>query len=139
MLQADGRNIQVGSGGNERFPIDVKGWAGLEFRVCRKYFDQGFKDANITPEEIDTVIYTRFHNEHTGFSYEFKNARIIVQKKEWETILSPLPPMPVRQHYDLEAAPELKITNMIFIDGDMDIADGFRVFTTPGLLQGAIE
>jgi glyoxylase-like metal-dependent hydrolase (beta-lactamase superfamily II) len=137
LLQADGRNILVDSGGNERFLIDGKGWAGLEFHVGRKYFDQAFRDANITPEEIETVIYTHLHNDHTGFSYKFKNARIIAQKKEWETILNPLPPMLVRRDYDLEAVPELKTTHMILIDGDMDIADGVKVFTTPGHTPGS--
>lgn len=137
LLQADGRNILVDSGGNERFLIDGKGWAGLEFHYGRSYFDQAFKDAGITPEEIDTVIYTHLHNDHAAFSYEFKNARIITQKKEWETLINPLPPMMVRRDYDLEALPELKTTNMIFIDGDMEIADGIRVFMTPGHTPGS--
>lgn len=136
LLQADGRNILVDSGGNERFLQGGKGWAGLEFHYGREYFDKAFKDANIKPEEIDTVIYTHLHNDHAAYSYEFKNARIVVQKKEWETILNPLPPMLVRRDHDLEVIPELKKTNLTLIDGDLDIADGVRVFTTPGHTPG---
>lgn len=139
LLQADGRNILVDSGGNERFLIGGKGWAGLEFHVGSKYFNQAFKDAGITPEEIDTLIYTHLHNDHTGFSYLFKNARVIVQKKEWETILNPLPPMLVRRDYDLEAIPELKKVNMVQIEGDMEITDGIKVITTPGHSPGSMS
>jgi glyoxylase-like metal-dependent hydrolase (beta-lactamase superfamily II) len=137
LIQGHGRNILVDSGGNERFLIDGKGWAGMEFHVGRKYFDKAFEDVNVAPDEIDTVIYTHLHNDHTGFSYEFKNARIIVQKKEWATILNPIPPMLVRRDYDLEAISELKTTNLTLIDGDMDVVDGIRVFQTPGHTPGS--
>ena len=138
LLQADGHNILVDSGGNERYLIDGKyGFAGVEFHCGRSYLDKALNDANITPEEIDTVIYTHLHNDHAGFSYLFENARIIVQKKEWETILNPLPVMLVRRDYDLEVIPELKNTNLLLIDGDLDIVDGVRVFTTPGHTPGS--
>ena len=136
LLHADGRNILVDSGGNERFLEGGKGWAGLEFHYGREFFDRAFEDAGIAPAEIDTVIYTHLHNDHAAFSYEFKNARIIVQKREWETILNPLPPMLVRRDYDFGVIEEIKKTDLILIDGDLDIADGIRVFTTPGHTPG---
>lgn len=136
LLQSDDRNILVDSGGNERFLEGGKGWSGIEFHYGREYFDKAFEDAGIAPEQIDTVIYTHLHNDHAAFCYEFKNARIIVQMKEWETILNPLPPMLVRRDYDFKVIPELKETNLTLINGDMDIADGVRVFTTPGHTPG---
>ncbi|MCL1917049.1 MAG: N-acyl homoserine lactonase family protein [Peptococcaceae bacterium] len=139
LLQADGRNILVDSGCNERFVKGGKGFAGMDFYVGRKYLDAALKDANITPEEIDTVVYTHLHNDHAAFSYLFKNARIIAQKKEWATLLNPLPSMLERRDYDLEAIPELKTTNMILIDGDMDLTEGVRLIATPGHTAGSMS
>lgn len=137
LLQSEGRNILVDSGGDERFLVDGKyGFAGIEFHLGRKYLDKALQDCSVSPEEIDTVIYTHLHNDHTGFSHIFRNARIIVQKKEWELILNPLPCMLVRKDFDFEAIPELKQGNLALIDGDLDIADGVRVFTTPGHTSG---
>lgn len=137
LVQADGRNILVDSGGNERFLIDGKGWGGYPFFVGSKYFKKAFRDAGITPEEIDTVIYTHLHNEHTGFSYLFKNARVIIQKKEWQNILEPVPAMLPRRDYDLQAVPELKTTDRVLIDGDLEIADGIKLLYTPGHTPGS--
>jgi len=133
LLQSDGRNILVDSGGNERYLIDGKyGFQGMEFHCGRKFLDKALKDNNVTPEEIDTVIYTHLHNDHSGFSNLFKNARIIVQKKEWDLLLNPLPYMLVRRDFDFEAIPELKQGNLLLINGDLEITDGIRVFATPG-------
>lgn len=133
LLQSEGRNILVDSGGNERHLIDGKyGFQGKEFHYGRKYLDKALKDADITLEEIDTLIYTHLHNDHAGFSHLFKNARIIIQKKEWDLLLNPLPYMMVRRDFDFEVIPELKAGNTLLIDGDIDITDGVRVLTTPG-------
>jgi len=137
LLQADGRNILIDSGGDERYLIDGKfGFQGQEFHCGRSYLDTALEEASVTPDEIDTVIYTHLHNDHAGFSYLFNNARIIVQKKEWEIIHNPLPVMLVRRDYDFEVIPELKKSNLILIDGDLDIADGIKVLATPGHTPG---
>ena len=142
LLQADGRNILVDSGTSERHlkmleMLEASEVSKKHHFGGRTYLDNALNNANIAPEEIDTVIYTHLHADHAAFSYIFQNARIIIQKKEWENILNPLPIVKASRIYDLQVIPELKGTNMVLIDGDLDIADGVRIFTTPGHTPGS--
>lgn len=42
------------------------------------------------PDDIDIVINTHLHCDHSGSNREFKNAKFYVQKKEWEAAFNPL-------------------------------------------------
>lgn len=44
------------------------------------------------PDDIDIVINTHLHCDHSGSNREFKNAKFYVQKKEWEAAFNPLVP-----------------------------------------------
>jgi N-acyl homoserine lactone hydrolase len=44
--------------------------------------------------------------------------------------------MLIRRDYDLEAIPELEKTNLVLINGDLEVTDGVRLFTTPGHTPG---
>ena len=41
------------------------------------------------PDDIDIVINTHLHCDHSGSNREFKNAKFYVQKKEWEAAFNP--------------------------------------------------
>ncbi len=82
-------------------------------------------------EDIDTIVITHFHWDHCSGMGLFPNARIIVQKDELESALSP---------YPVFASSSLKKTvesfNYTVISGDHDIAQGVRTILTPGHSDG---
>ena len=40
------------------------------------------------PEDVDTVIFTHLHYDHTGYAYLFKDARFYVQRSEYEIAMN---------------------------------------------------
>jgi len=65
--------------------------------------ERGLREAlekvNIKPEEVDKLIITHLHFDHVANAKLFTNARIYVQKREWESALNP--PLHYRQIYDV--------------------------------------
>ncbi len=88
------------------------------------------------PEDVDIVINTHLHCDHSGSNREFKNATFYVQKKEWEAAFSPL--VPEAPFYDALCYNK-KAVNYFqwnFLSGDTEILPGLRVITTPGHTRG---
>lgn len=88
------------------------------------------------PEEVDIVINTHLHCDHSGSNVRFKNAQFYIQKKEWEAAFAPLvPEIPFydRLCYDKQA---VNYFQWEFLDGDAEILPGLRVITTPGHTRG---
>lgn len=87
-------------------------------------------------EDVDIVINTHLHVDHTGDNRLFKNAKFYVQKKEW--VEAHNPPRQVAQFYDYlsfdkHAVPYFKWN---FLEGDSEILPGLHVITTPGHTMG---
>ncbi len=93
--------------------------------------------AGVRPEEITSVIHTHLHYDHAGNNPLFPNARFLVQREELRYALAP-------GEFDANAyfAPSLGITpdflgtRFELLDGDVQVADGVRVITTPGHTPG---
>ena len=88
------------------------------------------------PDDIDIVINTHLHCDHSGSNREFKNAKFYVQKKEWEAAFNPLVPEATfydKLCYDKNA---VNYFQWNFLEGDTEILPGLRVITTPGHTRG---
>ena len=92
----------------------------------------------IMPEDIDIVILSHLHWDHSSNNGLFKNATFLVQKKELEYAASPLP-----VHLRGYEAPQLGMrphylgVKFTVIDGDHQVVPGVSIILTPGHSPGS--
>lgn len=88
------------------------------------------------PEDIDIVINTHLHCDHSGSNGKFRNSKIYVQKKEWEAAFEPL--VPEAPFYDTLCFDKNAVNffQWQFLDGDTEILPGLQVIITPGHTRG---
>lgn len=83
--------------------------------------------------KIDFIINTHLHIDHCGNNSFFKDAQIIIQKKEFESACKPKP-------YQILAYPDdiPKDLNYRLIDGNLDLFDdgAIKIIKTPGHTEG---
>ncbi len=139
LLQDGKRNILVDTGIDENFFIDGKAWGAFPAEGGRSYVEKALQDAGVDPLEIDTVLYTHLHNDHAANATLFAKARLVYQKKEWQTLLDPLPVMNVRRDYDPNLVDDLKSMNCVVVDGDFQFTEGIYCFLTPGHTPGSMS
>jgi glyoxylase-like metal-dependent hydrolase (beta-lactamase superfamily II) len=87
-------------------------------------------------EDVDIVINTHLHCDHSGSNGKFKKATFYVQKKEWEAAFAPL--VPEAPFYDTLCYDKHAVNyfQWEFLEGDTQILPGLRVITTPGHTRG---
>lgn len=88
------------------------------------------------PEDVDIVINTHLHYDHTGQNYRFRNAKFYVQRAEWEFACDPHPNFAVAynpKNFDGDAVPYF---NWVFVDGEAQILPGLILIPTPGHTAG---
>jgi len=114
--------------GLEQFvvPDDVELKCG--FKVLE--FEQALATVDLKPEDIDIIIHTHLHNDHCENDYKCTNARVYVQKSEYEFLENPHP-VDHRYYPDI-----LTDVDVIQIEGDATIVDGVDVILTPGHTVG---
>jgi len=100
---------------------------------------------NLTPEDIDLVILTHLHADHSGGVVKldesgkkaprFPNARHIIQIKEWNDAMSPDERTSVT--YLTENFKLLKEHDLLeLVDGEKEVAKGIKVKNTRGHTPG---
>jgi glyoxylase-like metal-dependent hydrolase (beta-lactamase superfamily II) len=98
----------------------------------------------LTPDQIDTVIPTHLHFDHSGggvhrdgetFQPAFPRARHIVQKREWDVAMDP--DVRSRVSYRKEMLAPLQENGLLhLVDGEEEISPGVRVHLTGGHSAG---
>ena len=84
----------------------------------------------LVPDDIDTVIITHLHWDHTGNNGLYKHAKFYVQKREYEAFLADMD----KSCYD--KAPVLA-TSFNFLEGDVEnLLPGISVKYMPGHTPG---
>jgi N-acyl homoserine lactone hydrolase len=88
------------------------------------------------PSEVDIVVNTHLHHDHCGNNMLFRNARFIVQRKEWEYAFAPMDIHEgiYRQEYFGKEA--VNYFSWEFVEGEKELMPGIRVFATPGHSKG---
>jgi glyoxylase-like metal-dependent hydrolase (beta-lactamase superfamily II) len=87
-LSGSGRHILVDTGMEDFMaPEGVGDKYGFEAMD----FETALESVGITPEDVDLVIQTHLHNDHCENTYKCKNARVIVQRAEYEFARNPHP------------------------------------------------
>ncbi len=93
----------------------------------------------LRPEDVNDVVLTHMHFDHAGNFDAFPNARIFVQKREyerWVEVIASIPDLSVgKQLWKLSSLdvdvfrrfePAIKAGRVTFIDGDQEISPGIH-------------
>ncbi len=95
---------------------------------------EALSQVGLKPEDVDILILTHLHFDHTATVELFSNARIYVQKREWEFAHNPTPHM--RATYDPRPLAKLEEMDLTLVDGDVEIVKGIRLVELPGHTKG---
>jgi N-acyl homoserine lactone hydrolase len=90
--------------------------------------DEALNRQGVGVEDVHTVITSHLHFDHCGQNHRFRDSTIFVQRAEIEAARAPLYTVPEWAFPDG--------VSLTAIDGDLDVADGVRVISTPGHTPG---
>jgi N-acyl homoserine lactone hydrolase len=83
------------------------------------------------PDDIDLIIQTHLHFDHCGNTAKCKNARVVVQKAEFDFAFAPHPAFAAVYDKGL-----IKDCRIVPIQGDQEILPGIQVIFVPGHTVG---
>lgn len=89
------------------------------------------------PEDVDIVINTHLHYDHTGYNYLFKNATFYCQRADWDYAFAG-PQTGFRAFYKADNFDKRAVnyTSWHFLDGEAEILPGIVCIPTPGHAVG---
>lgn len=125
LLRADGRTILVDNGNGP----EANGQLPAELAA-----------AGVRPDEIEAVLFTHLHGDHTGFNLDretgalrYPNARYLVPKGDWDHYRAQQPPPNsfTRDVVSLEALGALEL-----IEGEHTLSPSLVTLHTPGHTPG---
>lgn len=93
-------------------------------------FEAALEAHGLSPEAVDIIIHTHLHNDHCENDYKCPNAKIIVQKAEYDFFLNPHP-IDYRMFPDL-----LEGLDVETVEGDFELMEGINLYLTPGHTPG---
>ncbi len=140
MLDAEGRlELNFASfllvDGDRKLLVDT-GW-GPEFdgRLLAELAAAGVK-----PGDVDTVIFTHLHGDHTGWNFDrgtgkplFPAARYLVPKADWDHYAAEQPPP---DSFTRDVVPLKGLGLMDLIDGEQTLTPSLTAIPTPGHTPG---
>ena len=93
-------------------------------------FEEALAGFGLQPEDIDIIIHTHLHNDHCENDYKCSNAKVYVQKAEYEFFKNP---HPIDHRYFPDLLDDVEV---IQVEGDQEIVEGVGVMLTPGHTVG---
>lgn len=119
--------IDAGVGASKSEDLEVKGGG-------EKGLMKALGEVGLSPKEVEVLILTHLHFDHVACAGLFENARIYVQRKEWEAAFSPLPPL--RPFYDQRLLEPLEKMDLVLVEGDREVEEGLTLLHLPGHTEG---
>jgi len=92
--------------------------------------EEGLAKFQLKPGNIDILIITHLHGDHTALAHEFVNAKIIVQEDELNAVIKPDSAGEVRDKGPFAGL------NLQVVRGDTQITKGVKALLTPGHTAG---
>lgn len=84
-------------------------------------------------EEITDIIFTHLHWDHVYNLGKFTNAKLYVQRTEYEFAVNPIPLYYKSYEYPvLGLEPQFTGKEFVLLDGETEVMDGISVYPTPG-------
>lgn len=84
-------------------------------------------------EDIDTIIFTHLHWDHVYYLDRFTNAKLYVQKAEYEFAVNPIPLYYKSYEYPLLGlTPQFSGREFTLLEGECEIMDGISVYPSTG-------
>ncbi|MFH1651045.1 MAG: N-acyl homoserine lactonase family protein [Chloroflexota bacterium] len=93
--------------------------------------DEGLGKLGVAFGDIDIVLFTQLHHDHTAYASRIPRARMVVQQKELDFARNPHPAF--AEGYNWKFIEDVKFD---IISGDAKINDDVSVFFTPGHTPG---
>lgn len=114
--------------------------AGPEPNCCQKPEEQtltALKNAmGWEPEDVDLVINTHLHFDHCGCNKYFPNAKICVQRREWEFAHHPISSTSFLYYRPFFDRTAVSYFQWKFVEGETELYPGMIVIPTPGHTAG---
>lgn len=84
-------------------------------------------------EDIDTIIFTHLHWDHVYYLDKFTNAKLYVQKAEYEFAINPIPLYYKSYEYPvLGLTPQFDGKEFVLLEGECEVMDGISVYPSTG-------
>jgi glyoxylase-like metal-dependent hydrolase (beta-lactamase superfamily II) len=128
-IEGSDKRILVDTGGGDPSKAHPR-WQPYK-REKDQSLENSLKKVGVGCEDIDIVIVTHLHWDHSGSNDLFPRAKIIVQEEELETARSPFPS--TTHAYIRRVIDNVDYT---VISGDKEVARGVNVLLTPGHTYG---
>jgi glyoxylase-like metal-dependent hydrolase (beta-lactamase superfamily II) len=125
LLRADGRTVLVDTGNGP----EAQGQLLQELAA-----------AGVRPDEVDAVLFTHLHGDHTGFNLDrasgaltFPKARYLVPRGDWDHYRAQQPPP---NSFTRDVAPLEALGALELIEGDHTLSPSLVTLHTPGHTPG---
>ncbi len=128
-IEGSEKRILVDTGGGD--PAKVNPRVLPYRRENDQSIENALKKIGLKCDDIDIVIMSHLHWDHSAGNKLFPKAKIIVQKEEWRAASSP-------SQDAVRPYPPDVIANIHYtiVSGDREIAEGVKVILTPGHTHG---
>ena len=93
--------------------------------------DNALRAIGVEPADIDVIILTHLHWDHDSNLELFPNAKVYVQKREYDILSHPEHPSR-EKGYAKDVKEYIDQFDLVLVDGDQELFDGIRVVLTPG-------
>lgn len=128
-IEGSDKKILVDTGGGDPSEAHPR-WKPYT-REKDQAIENALKKIGVKCEDIDIVIVTHLHWDHSAGNGLFSKAKIIVQKEE---LLIARSPFPIMTHAFIKSIVE--DINYTVVSGDQEISKGIKVFLIPGHTYG---
>jgi len=94
----------------------------------------GLMAEGYAPDDVDVVVLTHLHHDHTANISLFENSEFVVQERELAAARDPVPIL--SKPYRDETLCDLEGLTLTVADGDTELRPGIDLLLTPGHTEG---
>jgi len=130
-IEGAGKHILVDTGG-EGEELRKNSQFGAPWEEVRS-FEENLARVGITPNDVDIVIQTHLHFDHTLNTRKCHNAKVYVQKNELAQVKDPHPLTSQMYRWFEKGGKDL---NYMVVNGDHQLLPGIELLSVPGHSPG---